>query len=197
MLEWYETGADCDKLIDFTKNMLIHLAENLFGSTYITYRGKKISLDTDWLILTVKEAFAEFAEISAEQAIKDGIFDQVLVEKIEPKIALSSVPVILKDYPAEFAALSKLNDKNPAVAERWELYIAGIELANTYTELINPVENRKRFAGFAEARKRNGLSEIPLNDNFFTALENGMPESAGCALGIDRLCMILNNKTSI
>jgi lysyl-tRNA synthetase class 2 len=197
MLEWYEAEADYMNLIDFTKEMLLNLSENINGTTSFVYQGRTIKLDSDWLIITVDEAFAKFAETTPEEALERGVFDQLLVEKVEPAIALSGVPVILKDYPAELAALAKLKKENQKVAERWELYIAGIELANTYTELTDCQENKKRFAKFAEERKLNRLSAIPVNDKFFTALEKGMPESSGCALGVDRLAMIFNDTKSI
>ncbi len=195
MLEWYEVNADYNDLIDFTKKMMLFLTEKLFNSN--PSGNHSIDFSGEWDILTVHEAFAEFADISPEEAIKQGKFEEILVEKIEPQLSRKR-PVILKDYPAELAALAKLNKNDISISERWELYLAGIEIANTYTELVDPQENRLRFAEFAEKRKILKKNKIPLNENFFKILEEkGLPECSGCALGVDRLTMIMNGMNDI
>ena len=93
--------------------------------------------------------------------------------------------------------MAKLKKNDESLSERWELYLAGIEIANTYTELTDPEKHYARFAKFAEQRKKAGDSEYPLNPLFLKALETGIPECAGCALGVDRLTMILFDADSI
>ena len=192
MLEWYQVGADYNTIAKFAKEMLLYLANKLYSSDEIIFQGQKVHLGGDWYEFSISELFEEFANITPEQAIEDETFEQVLVERIEQNLPHDR-PVIVKDYPAHFAALAKLKNTNPAVAERWELYIAGIELANTYSELTDPEENLARFAKFAEERKQNKLPQVPVSDDFLNALKRGIPECAGSAMGLDRLAMIFTD----
>jgi lysyl-tRNA synthetase class 2 len=197
MLEWYEVGADYNDTLRLTQKMLLFLSERLSNSSTIQYDDREIDLAPPWTVYTVEDAFLEFANIAPETAIKEDRFEDILVETVEPALLKINTPVILKDYPAKFAALAKLKQENSTVAERWELYIAGIELANTYTELTDYEENRSRFAKFAEERKMLNKEEIPVSKTFFNALKKGIPECSGCAMGVDRLTMILNNQRAI
>jgi len=197
MLEWYQVNADYIDTLRITQKLLLFLTKKIFQSSTITYKERTIDFASEWNIFTVEEAFLKFANIAPEQAIRNDKFEEILVEKVEPALFESNAPVILKDYPAKFAALAKLKADNPSVAERWELYIAGIELANTYSELTDIQENRTRFAKFAEERKELDKTEIPVSKKYFASLEKGMPQSSGCAMGIDRLAMILNNADAI
>lgn len=196
MLEWYEAGADYNNLMEFTRDMILFLADKILSSTSVEYNGETIELASGWEIMTVAQAFAKFADTSPQEAIKKGIFEDTLVNQVEPFLSRKR-PVILKDYPSRFAALAKLKEGDIKASERWELYLGGIEIANTYSELIDPVENRARFAKFAEERQALNKEPIPVNEEFFQALEKGIPESSGCALGIDRLAMIINDVSNI
>ena len=196
MLEWYEAEADYKDLINFTKEMLLFLTENLLDSHKIPFNDNIIDITSDWEIMTIREAFAKFAWITPSEAIDQDIFESTLVEKIEPALPKDR-PVILKDYPAEFAALARLKNNDRTVSERWELYLGGIEIANTYSELIDPEENKIRFAKFAKQREEMNKETIPVNEDFFEALRKGIPESSGCALGVERLAMIVNGINNI
>ena len=201
MLEWYETGRDYNDLLAFTKEMLIFLSEELTGSSRIGYNEVQIDISAPWEVITVHDAFIRFAGITPEEAVSERVFEKILVESVEPSLPLDR-PVILKDYPAAFAALAKVREEpdmmhSEKVAERWELYLGGIEIANTYSELTDPHENRLRFMQFSEERKKLNKKAIPHNEDFFTALERGIPECSGCAMGVDRLTMILNNISHI
>jgi lysyl-tRNA synthetase class 2 len=105
--------------------------------------------------------------------------------------------VVLTEYPAAAAALARLKPGDPAVAERWELYIGGLEIANAYGELTDPQAQRARFLACAEARRALGREVYPLDESFLGALEAGMPPSGGIALGVDRLVMLLCGAESI
>jgi lysyl-tRNA synthetase class 2 len=105
--------------------------------------------------------------------------------------------VVLLDYPAAAAALSRRKSGGPDVAERWELYISGLELANAYSELTDPVEQRRRFEECAEARRQMGKAVYPVDEAFLKALESGMPPSGGIALGLDRLIMLLADTSTL
>ena len=197
MLEWYEVGADYNDTLRLTQKLLLFLTKKLYKSSFITYNNQSIDLAKEWSVFTVEEAFQKFANIASKTAIAEDKFEERLVDYVEPELSYSNTPVILKDYPAKFAALAKLKGSDKTVAERWELYIGGIELANTYSELTDPNENRARFAKFAEDRKELGKKEIPISEEFFNALDKGMPKSSGCAMGLDRLTMLLNNQKTI
>lgn len=190
MLEWYETNQDYIGLMNFLKGMLFDIAVKIKGSHSITFRNNIIDFTADWTVFTIEEAFNKFASADPYDAIKNNEFELILVEKIEPNLP-KNCPVVLKDYPVQMAALSKLNPKNPKTAERWELYLGGIEICNAYSELIDYNEQKVRFAKAHANRKERGLATYPEDKEFFEALESGMKEFAGCALGVDRLAMIL------
>jgi len=130
-----------------------------------------------------------------EDAVGDGSFDEIMVTQIEPALVLDK-PVLLLDYPIEMAALARPKPGNPAVAERFELYAGGLELANGFSELNDPVEQRLRFLEANRRRNRNGLPPLPIPEPFLRELAN-MPPSAGIALGVDRLVMLFAGATQI
>ena len=186
MLEWYQAEADYHDLIPFTRDLVRAGAAAL---------ESELELAGDWEILTVHEAFQRYAGVAAEDALARDEFEQLLLEKIEPHLGIER-PTILIDYPAELAAFARLAPDNPRFAERWELYINGLELANAGGELTDPVEQRRRFAGAAELRRKQGREVYPIDEVFLAALEH-MPPAAGCALGCDRLLMALTNIADI
>lgn len=138
--------------------------------------------------ITVKEAFERFGKKKMETAVRDGSFDEIMVTRIEPALS-QGTPVILMDYPAEMAALARLKPGDPTVAERFELYAGGLELANGFSELNDPGEQRARFREANERRSEAGRPPLPLPEPFLAELER-MPPSAGIALGVDRLVML-------
>ncbi len=196
MLEWYETNQHYDGLMAFLREMLLDISIKIKGSAIVPFRGNDIDFSADWAVYTVEEAFNQFASADPYKAIEDNEFELILVEKVEPNLPKNR-PVVLKDYPAQMAALSKLNPKNPKTAERWELYLGGIEISNAYSELTNYNEQKFRFAKAHANRKEKGLPEYPEDRDFFEALESGMKEFAGCALGVDRLAMIFADAPDI
>ena len=123
------------------------------------------------------------------------LFDEVMVERIEPRLGMER-PTFLYDYPSCRGALARLRHDDPTVAERFELYIGGIELANAFSELIDPAEQRARFVHEASLRASLGRRPYPLPEKFLDELAR-MPSSAGIALGVDRLIMVLLDAASI
>jgi lysyl-tRNA synthetase class 2 len=196
MLEWYHSGADYNDLLDFTAGMLRHLAVFAAGSSAISYQGQVIDFAAEPEIITVKEAFRRFAGVTPENAMNTDRFDELMVTKIEPMLGLGR-PTFLKDYPASRSALARLKQADHTVAERWELYLSGIEIANAYSELIDPAEQTARFEEAAAARAHGGCRPYPPPVEFLQAINAGMPESSGCALGIDRLIMIFTDADDI
>ena len=196
MLEWYEVGADYDNLMEFTYEMLRVVCLSINGSEVCTYGDLNIDFSSGYEQITVHDAFRKYSDKSPEEAIHDGSFDEIMVDCIEPNLGLTR-PTILKDYPAKCAALSKLKSSNQSVAERWELYLGGIEIANAYSELTDPVIQRQRFAESVSNRRASGYKEYPEAKEFMIAIDAGIPESAGCALGLDRLTMIFTDSQNI
>jgi lysyl-tRNA synthetase class 2 len=145
--------------------------------------------------ITVREAFERFGEKSMEAAVADGSFDEIMVTRIESALP-ADMPVILLDYPAEMAALARLKPDDHTVAERFELYLGGLELANAFSELISPAEQRERFEEANRKRVHSGAATLPLPEPFLRELDS-MPPSAGIAFGIDRLVMLFADTTEI
>ena len=142
-----------------------------------------------------KNLILKFTGITPEEAIAKNEFEILLTEKVEPNLP-KDTPVILKDYPAAMAALSKIN-KNDDIAERWELYLGGIEIANAYSELTDYNEQKRRFEKAHKKREENKLPAYPDDKEFFKCLKYGIESFAGCALGMDRLVMVLTNAETI
>ena len=122
-------------------------------------------------------------------------FEEVLCSQVEPNLGVDS-PLFLIDYPSSMAALSKLKADDSSVAERWELYIDGLEIANAYSELTDALVQRERFEETRELRKNQGREVYKIDEDFMKSLED-LPDCAGIALGIDRLCMVLTGADSI
>jgi len=196
MLEWYQSGKDYNYLLNFTKKMLCETINKTLGTTSILFRDNYIDFKKEWKIFTIEEVFEEFGGMSPEDAIKQNIFEIILTDKIEPALPKDR-PVVLKDYPASMAALAKLKNNNPHIAERWELYLGGIEIANAYSELVDYTEQRKRFNIAHSNRKKLNLPEYPDDQDFFKAMKYGISEFTGIAMGIDRLIMVLCNAPNI
>lgn len=188
ILEYYASGWDYRKLAEFTSRMLRTAAVELTGKTTIDYQGKSIDFARHSFI-TVDEAFRRYAGVSAFDADKDGSFDELMVLKVEPELG-RNCPEFLIDYPAARASLSRISSRDARVAERWELYISGMELGNAFGELTDAAEQRRRFEEALTFRKNAGMHPYPMAEEFLSALAKGMPDSSGCAIGFDRLAMI-------
>lgn len=189
MLEWYRADATYADILVDAKSLILQVARSVVGTDEITYQGHRIDL-VRWDRLLVDEAFILNAGWSPVQHYDADRFDLDLVEKVEPALSLE-VPVVLSDYPAEAAALSRRKPSDPRIAERWELYIGGLELANAYSELTDAAEQAERFRACAAQRGAAGREVYPLDEDFLQALAGGLPPCAGIALGVDRLVMLL------
>jgi lysyl-tRNA synthetase class 2 len=196
MLEWYRPGTDYRGLLDETRDLVLHIADNLLGCTVLRYRGADIDLEASWSVHTVAEAFRRHAAWDPVEQFDADRFDGDLVERIEPKLA-SDRPSVLMDFPAARAALACLSPSDPRVAERWELYIGGLELANAYSELTDAEEQRYRFEQWSRSRRNAGRAIYPPDEEFLAALDTGLPPCAGCALGVDRLVMLFCDAASL
>jgi lysyl-tRNA synthetase class 2 len=194
LLEWYRSNANYEQLMDECENLFIHIAQSTINTIQFDYQGVPISLSPPWKRMSVTEAFDQFSQISLAEALQKETFDEIMVYHIEPGLGLQ--PVFLYDYPKERAALARLSPNNPKIAERFELYIGGHELANAFSELTDPIEQRKRFQDELAERKSFQKSVYPTPESFLKSL-NHLPETAGIALGIDRLIMLFADVPTI
>lgn len=190
MLEWYRADADYHDLMDDCAGLLRYVAGSCTPDARFSRFGKKIDPNATWEHISVQEAFSRFAQADALASVQNGLFDELLVSQIEPALEHYTVPVILADYPAQLAALSRVKVNDPGFAERFELYLAGLELANGFSELNDPMEQRARFDETNQRRSAAGRSTLPLPERFLNEL-SAMPLAAGIALGLDRLVMLV------
>jgi elongation factor P--(R)-beta-lysine ligase len=195
MLEWYRVGADYHTLMDDCEDLIVRVAGDLGLGDTVSWQGKRIALLPPWERITVHEAFARYAGLSVSEALRRDCFDETMVCAVEPHLGMDR-PVFLYEYPAERGALARVNTVNPAVAERFELYAAGLELANAFSELTDATEQRRRFEKASRDRHLNNCAAYPLPERFLEALSR-MPPSAGIALGIDRLAMLIADQPTI
>jgi elongation factor P--(R)-beta-lysine ligase len=216
MLEWYRAGAGWQDLVADCE-ALLRACQAAAEVEALRWRGCSADARAPWQRLSVAEAFHRYAGIdvlatapdplhpdldllaAAAEGIRiaphpgddwESLYFRIFLDRIEPHLG-HGAPTVLYDYPASMAALSRRNPADPRLAERFELYVCGLELANAFGELTDPVEQRARF--LADQAKKQVLygETYPIDEDFLAALEHGMPESAGIALGFDRLVMLL------
>ena len=195
MLEWYGAGNNYFDMMDQCEKMIRFAARRAGFEDYLVYQGKSIDLKAPWSRMSVTDAFDRFASVSMETAVLQDRFDEMMIIDIEPNIGHKK-PLFLYDYPAVGASLARLKPENSSLAERFELYICGMELCNAFTELTDPVEQRIRFENEQKIRSESGKQVYPLPEKFLESLQL-MPEASGVALGIDRLVMLFANTKSI
>ena len=177
----------CEQLLKFILNAL-ELDES------IIYQGIKINFKVPWKRLSVSEAFDAYASMPLNAALQQSCFDEVMVKEIEPRLGFD--PVFLYDYPASRGALARLKPDDNSIAERFEMYIGGLELCNGFSELTDSTEQRQRFEKELTFRKSSGNIIYPMPEKFLSTLDE-IPEAAGNALGLDRLVMLLSDSRSI
>lgn len=195
MLEWYTVGHNYLDMMEQSEELIRFLAHQAGFGNSLRYQGDAIDLDAPWPRMTVSDAFDRFAPISLEQALAQNRFDDVIAGKVEPNLG-SKKPLFLYDFPAQCASLARLKPDNPSIAERFELYIGGMELCNAFSELTDSAEQIKRFEQEQSTRRQHGKPIYPLPDKFLESLSS-MPEAAGNALGVDRLVMLFADTTTI
>ena len=218
MLEWYRVHADYTKIMEDSEKLIAFLSQNVLGVHECTYQNMGIELSPPFERITVSQAMRTYGGVDIEknqdptsflQEAKekgydfgrqdtysfDDIFFKIFLEKVEPRLGYPH-PTILYDYPSGMAALARLKPEDPLRAERFELYIAGLEIANAFSELNDPLDQRRRFEEEQKLRVRLGRPVYPVDEDLLKALKK-MPPSAGIALGVDRLIMLFCDAASI
>ena len=215
-IEMYQAYGDYQDMMVLTENMIEQIAEEVSGSSTVTYQGEEISFAKPWKRITMHEAvqektgidFAQFDNLAAaKSAAKDagiGEVDEcesighVLNEAFEQKVEETLIqPTFVTDYPVEISPLSKPLRSKPGLVERFELFIVGRETANAFSELTDPIDQRARLEIQAAKKAAGDLEASSLDEDFITALEYGMPPTVGMGIGIDRLVMVLTDSPSI
>jgi lysyl-tRNA synthetase class 2 len=189
MLEWYRTGSDYLGLMAECELLVQRIVAGLECGDTIRYRERNIKVSGNWERLSVQDAYSRYGRMTMSQALEKDLFDEVMTQDIEPLLGIER-PVFLYDYPAERSALARLKVDEPTIAERFELYIGGLEIANAFSELTDAVEQRNRFSIESACRQTAGKAAYPLPEKFLQDLP-AIPSAAGIALGVDRLVMVL------
>lgn len=196
MLEWYRAKADYMDILAETKDLLKYVAQACLDTLAFERDGITVDLGKEWQIFSVGELFEKHAGWNPLENFDEHRFEDDLINCIEPHLP-KDCPVVLKDYPAQVAALAGLKAGDKRVAERWELYLAGVEIANAFSELTDAAEQRKRFEECARKRSVLGREVYKLDEEFLAALDRGMPPASGVALGLDRLLMLFAGAGSL
>lgn len=194
LVEWYRSFTDMQRVMHDTEELVCHVVRELTGGETIHHAGRRWALDRPFVRLSVRDAFARFAGIADACALAredEQRYFSCLVDHVEPGLRAFDRPVFLTDYPRSQAALARAKPDDPEVAERFELYLAGVELCNGYGELVDPVEQRQRFERDAALREQKQLAELPPDEQLLRALEEGIPPCAGNALGLERLLALM------
>ena len=215
MVEFYQAYATFEDLIELTEELFVTLAHEIAGSLEVTYGDHAINLTPPWRRLTIREAIMIHGEARSQDVEDlDGLhrfaknkglhidssapYGSALVEIFEAVAEAQLIqPTFITGYPIEVSPLARKNDHNPAMVDRFELYIGGRELANAFSELNDPADQRERFLEQMAARASGDDTANPIDDDYVRALEFGMPPAAGEGIGIDRLVMFLTNSASI
>ncbi len=195
LLEWYCAGADYMQMVHDTEQLVTTLAGKLGSGLVIEYRGQKIDLTPPWPKIAVRDAFLKYAGWDPAADPDPLRFDIDLVSKVIPSFAPDR-PTVIYDYPAAMASLARLKADNPSLAERTEIFIGGLEIANAYSELVDWREQRKRFTIEIEKIESERKQGFPMPERFLRAVER-LPVCGGIALGMDRLVMLFCDADSI
>ncbi|MFS0821012.1 lysine--tRNA ligase [Bacillus sp. 1P02SD] len=215
MIELYEAYADYKDIMSLTENLVAHIAQEVLGTTTITYGEHQIDLKPEWKRLHMVDAIKEYVgvdfwkEMSLEEArqlakennveINDNmqyghIVNEFFEQKIEDKLIQ---PTFIYGHPVEISPLAKKNPEDPRFTDRFELFIVGREHANAFTELNDPIDQRQRFEAQLKEREQGNDEAHMMDEDFVESLEYGLPPTGGLGIGVDRLVMLLTNSPSI
>ncbi len=215
MMEFYRAYATYDDMMDFTEELICHVTNQVCGSLVIPYGEKEVDLTPPWDRLTLKESIAKYGAVEMtvladrnqaftyaqslglelDDRIGHGkLLAEIFDEVVEPKLWQ---PTFITEYPTEISPLSRKNDQDPDVVDRFELFIVGRELANAFSELNDPLDQKERFLQQLKEKEAGDEEAHGMDEDYIRALEYGLPPTAGEGIGIDRLVMLLTNSASI
>ncbi|GFE58104.1 lysine--tRNA ligase [Geobacter sp. AOG1] len=215
MMEFYQAYATFEDLMDLTEELLCHVAQELLGTLDFTYQGLDISFKRPWKRLTVKEAILEYGDIDAKSLedrdlayayarqigldLPQDIGYGKLITEIFEEVAETKLiqPTFITAYPTEVSPLSRKSDQDPEIVDRFEFFCAGREMANAFSELNDPIDQKERFLAQVAAKDKGDEEAHYMDEDYIRALEYGLPPTAGEGIGIDRLVMLLTDSPSI
>ena len=215
MIEWYMAYADYNILMDMIEELVTHLAKKINNSEKLEYGNLTIDLTRPWARLTMAQAIEKYGNISQDEISTYENAKQVaqnlkitvdaswgqgrIVSEIFEAVAEEKLinPTFIIDYPKEISPLSKSKEDNPELTDRFELFVAGMELSNGFNELNDPIDQKERFQKQVDSRNAGDEEACMMDEDYIRALEYGLPPTAGAGMGIDRLVMLLTNKQSI
>ena len=214
-VEFYAAYWDYHDVMEFTEKMVAYVARSVLGTTTVSFQGESVNLEGPWTRMTLREAIRQFAEIdymdyldaaSLSAAIKEiggqappdsswgKLIDGLLGDFVEPRLIQ---PVILTEYPRDISPLAKGVPGDPLHTERFEFFIAGMEMGNAFSELNDPIEQQKRFEEMQQLYNADDEEAHPVDEDYLRAMRYGMPPNGGFGMGVDRLAMLLTDRTSI
>jgi len=216
MLEFYQAYATYEDLMDLTEELFQSVAERVLGSKKLTYQGTEIDLSSPWKRLSVEDAIMQYTDFGDRGKLRDreallaygkkknlhmdpkdtvgGLMMVVFDEEIESKLIQ---PTFVTLYPLDVSPLSRKNEKDPFLVDRFELYIYGREMANAFSELNDPIDQLERFEAQVAAKNAGNEEACDMDEDYVRALEYGLPPTAGEGIGIDRMVMLLTDSPSI
>jgi Lysyl-tRNA synthetase (class II) len=214
-IELYEAYTDYHGMMDLCENIFVYCAEKLLGKTTLTYQGSEIELKKPWVRMTMVEAVKKFAGVDfasiqtdeeartvakslhlevKESDTKGVLLNEAFEEYVEEKLVQ---PTFIYDYPVEVSPLAKRKPDEPGMTERFEIFITSREMANAFSELNDPDDQRERFLAQVAKREAGDEEAHVMDEDFICALEYGMPPTGGMGIGIDRMVMLLTDSPSI
>ncbi len=211
MIEFYQAYATYEDLMNLIEELVCYVVENTVGDMLVEYEDKKIDFERPWKRINIYEALREkfgseiteddqflFAKADSMGINHNGIKGKALTEIFEALFENTLLnPTFVYDFPLDVSPLARKNDDDPEVVDRFELYIYGREIANAFSELNDPIDQKKRFADQVEMKKKGEDEYHEMDNDYVSALEYGMPPTAGAGIGVDRLVMLLTNSSSI
>lgn len=215
MLELYEAFADFGDIMDLVEELISHIAEEVLGTTVVTYGDHDVNLKPKWARMHMVDAIKQQCGVDFWQAMSDDEAHRLAEEhgvKIQPYMTFGHIvneffeqfvehtliqPTFIYGHPLEISPLARKNEKDPRFTDRFELFIVGREHANAFTELNDPIDQRERFEAQVREREEGNDEAHMMDEDFLEALEYGMPPTGGLGIGIDRLIMLLTNAQSI
>jgi lysyl-tRNA synthetase class 2 len=215
MMECYQAYADYRDMMELTEEMIKEVAEKVRGTTALQFQDQSLDLSGDWPRLSMRDSIAERCGVdilaaedfeSLKSAVRAAghdpgkaptwgqLVDELFSEHVEPELIQ---PTFVIDYPVELSPLAKRSPEDPRLVERFEIFIAGMEIGNAFSELNDPVDQRKRFEAQVAAGAEGDEEAHPLDEDYLSALEHGLPPTGGLGVGIDRLVMVLADAPSL
>jgi lysyl-tRNA synthetase class 2 len=209
MMECYQAYADYRDMMALVESLVREIAERVLGTTLVEYRGEKLDLGSPWRRVSMRDAIAEVIDVDVlaapdlpalrEATLRAGLdpgpaptwatlVDALFSAHVEPRLVQ---PTLVTDYPRELSPLAKRSPEDPRLVERFEAFLAGMEIANAFSELNDPDDQRERMLEQARAHDRGDEEAHPLDEDYLLALEYGLPPTGGLGVGVDRLVMVL------